>query len=266
MTIGSLFSGIGGLDLGLEQAGLGPVIWQIEADPYRREILRRHWSRIPIHHDVRRVGAANLARPAIVCGGFPCQDVSSAGARAGLGGDRSGLWREFERVVGELLPEWVVVENVASGAKLWVDEVRGDLEWLGYESFPVPLSASDLGAPHRRARIFLVARLADAYAQGEHVRARWPEVAGAPEPVPDADGIELRAEPGRCGGMGRGDGGGDPAEPVVAGWWPAEPDVDRVAHGIPNGMDRNAALGDAVVPPCAEVIGWIVREFREERR
>jgi DNA (cytosine-5)-methyltransferase 1 len=98
-----------------------------------------------------------LAAVDLICGGFPCQDVSSAGKRAGLTGARSGLWYEYRRLVSELSPSWVVVENVASGAKLWVDFVRADLAELGYDSLPIPLSAQDVGAPHRRERIFIVA-------------------------------------------------------------------------------------------------------------
>lgn len=115
MRIGSLFSGIGGLELGLERAGLGHTVWQAEQDPDCRAWLSDHWPGVPCYHDVRDVGAS--APPVdVLCGGFPCQDVSSAGKRAGLEGERSGLWREFDRAVGTLRPRWVVVENVNSGA------------------------------------------------------------------------------------------------------------------------------------------------------
>ena len=165
LTIGSLFAGIGGLELGLEWAGLGPVRWQVERNAYCRSVLARHWP------NAARTGNVKLFHPDrwgrrpcerervdLICGGFPCQDVSGAGKGAGLAGARSGLWREFARVVGEFEPRWVVVENVASGANRWVDAVVRDLAELGYASLPLPVSASDVGAPHRRARIFVVAR------------------------------------------------------------------------------------------------------------
>lgn len=116
MTIGSLFAGIGGLELGLERAGLGPVVWQVEIDPYCRSVLARHWPNAVRYPDVQRVGSANLSPVDIICGGFPCQDVSGAGKGAGLAvGTRSGLWYEYRRIVAELAPRVVVAENVASG-------------------------------------------------------------------------------------------------------------------------------------------------------
>jgi DNA (cytosine-5)-methyltransferase 1 len=165
MRIGSLFSGIGGLELGLEWAGLGETAWQVEKSDFCRHILRRHWPGVARFEDVRDVGAHNLAPVDLICGGFPCQDVSSAGKGAGLAGERSGLWYQFARIVGELRPAWVVVENVASGASRWVDAVVRGLGQLGYETLPLPVSAEDVGAPHRRARIFLVA-----HACGEPLR------------------------------------------------------------------------------------------------
>lgn len=165
LTIGSLFSGIGGLELGLEMAGLGPTVWQVEQSEFCREVLAKHWPDVARFHDVREVGAHNLPPVDLVCGGFPCQDVSSAGKGAGLAGKRSGLWFEFARVVSEMRPRIVVVENVASGAKRWVDAVVAGLEQLDYEALPVPLSASDVGAPHKRSRVFIVA-----YAHGESLR------------------------------------------------------------------------------------------------
>src|SRR6187200_1732128 len=102
MTIGSLFAGVGGLELGLEWAGLGPTLWQVEQDKFCRAVLEKHWPQAERFDDVCTVGSANLAPVQLICGGFPCQDVSSAGKGAGLAGERSGLWREFARVVREL--------------------------------------------------------------------------------------------------------------------------------------------------------------------
>jgi len=190
LTIGSIFAGIGGLELGLEWAGLGPVVWQVERDAWCRSVLARHWpaairaGNVKLFHS-NRYGRRprQWGRVDLICGGFPCQDVSGAGKGAGLAGARSGLWREFARVVGEFLPAWVVVENVASGANRWVDAVVCDLAQLGYASLPVPLSASDVGAPHRRARIFVVARrVRDSNGEqgrNESRRSGWPHGRGS---------------------------------------------------------------------------------------
>ncbi len=255
-TIGSLFSGIGGLELGLERAGLGRTTWQVEIDPFCRSVLFKHWPEVERFEDVKLVGKHNLCTVDLICGGFPCQDVSSAGKREGLAGSRSGLWREFARVVGEVRPKWVVVENVASGAKLWVDAVSSELEQLGYEVLPIPLSASDVGAPHRRARVFLVAHIDGQSKSTLPVNA---EVASTQELATNFDCAALRQQPGRGSGtsrLGR-------TEPGLAGWRAPEPDMVRVVHGLPRGLDghRRKALGNAVVPQCAEVIGWVVREL-----
>ena len=158
MTIGSLFSGVGGLELGLEWAGLGPVRWQVEQEPFCLDVLDYHWPDAKRYPDVRKVGAKNLEEVDLICGGFPCQDVSSAGKRAGLTGAQSGLWSEMARVVEDCSPRWVVVENVASGALKWVDDVCEHLGKLRCACLPVPLAASDCGAWHRRRRVFLERR------------------------------------------------------------------------------------------------------------
>lgn len=165
VTIGSLFSGIGGLELGLEQAGLGPVLWQVEKDPFCQQVLAKHWPDAERYEDVRSIRASGLLPVDIICGGFPCQDVSSAGKRKGLRGDRSGLWWEFARIVDAARPRFVVVENVASGASRWLCPVRTHLHQLGYRTRALGVAASDIGAPHRRARIFIVA-----YAEREQLR------------------------------------------------------------------------------------------------
>ena len=296
MSIGSLFSGIiGGLELGLERAGLGPVAWQVEIDPFCLGVLAHHWPEARRYTDVRTVGGSNLVPVRLVCGGFPCTDVSVAGLGAGLDGKHSGLWREFRRIVGELRPEWVVVENVASGKRRWLPQVRADLEALSYGSLAVEVSAFDLGAPHRRARVFVVAsdahgdRLRDAeqwLAARRPPRVRdegegeprdyggaWlasdaarvaslrvgpgaaPREAGSARPPADADS---QGEP--CGAEGdrpfwywSRDGGGD-------GWSALAP-VRGVAHGVPRRMDRLRALGNAVVPQCAEAVGRMIAEL-----
>lgn len=278
LTIGSLFSGIGGLELGLEWAGLGPVAWQVEINPQARSVLEQHWPEATRHDDVRSVGSATLSPVDLICGGFPCQDVSSAGKRAGLDGARSGLWFEFHRVVSELLPQWVVVENVASGANRWVDAVVEGLEQLGYACLPIPLAAADVGAPHLRARVFIVAAHAHSNGQSEAASAnpdrelraarngdareersgRAVVAGGCAEASPNT----LRA---RCeGARGR---QLQQRQSSANRWRTPEPDMVRMVSRIPRRLDgaharaRIEALGNSVVPQCAEVIGWVIREL-----
>ncbi len=167
LRIGSLFSGIGGLELGLEQAGVGRVVWQVEINPFCRAVLAQHWPHVDRSVvDVRAASPVRLAPVDALCGGFPCQDLSVAGKGAGLDGARSGLWREYRRAVAEFKPWLCVVENVASGASRWLPFVEADLAALGYRTQALHVRAVDVGAPHRRARIFVVA-----YADGVGLQA-----------------------------------------------------------------------------------------------
>lgn len=230
MRIASLFSGIGGLELGLEAAGVGHTVVQVEKNSYCRAVLRRHWPEVKQLKDIRDVKGQDLQKPDLICGGFPCQDVSSAGRGAGLAGARSGLWYEFARLVGEARPSWVVVENVASGAKRWVDAVRGSLGKLGYETLPIPLAACDVGAPHIRERIFLLA--SDPNKNRKPMGAIHEKVARVQS-----------------------------ASRVFTGW--PSPYPLRVDDGLPPRMDRARlqALGNAVVPQCAMVVGCVIRRL-----
>lgn len=252
MKIGSLFSGIGGLELGLERAGLGHVAWQCELDSFCRQVLAKHWPNVERFEDVTQP----RSWPAVdlICGGFPCQDVSSAGARRGLSGARSGLWFHFARVVEEVRPSWVVVENVASGKRLWLPTVKAQLEGLGYRARAFSLSAADVGAPHLRRRIFVVAH---ADGEGEPARAIDAEVGRASAHAPDADGAELRDE---SRGL-RGTDGPSAPEPKHAGWRTPQPPMVRVVHGLSRRVDgrRRKALGNSVVPQCAEAIGRMIK-------
>ena len=157
LTIGSLFAGVGGLELGLEWAGLGPVLWQVEIDPFARGVLAMHWPDATRFDDVTKVRGADLLSVDLLCGGFPCTDVSVAGHGAGLAGEQSGLWYEYARLVREIVPRFVVVENVAALVARGLDEVVGDLERAGYCVHGRIIAASDVGAPHRRERVFVVA-------------------------------------------------------------------------------------------------------------
>ncbi len=292
MNVGSLFSGIGGFDFGLERAGMR-VAWQCEADPFCRRVLARHWPDVPCYPDVREL--RNAERVDVLCGGFPCQDLSYAGKGAGIDGARSGLWSEYARLIGELRPGYVIVENVAALLARGLERVLGDLATLGYDAEWDCLPASAFGAPHRRDRLWLVAypegaEWGDAQLQGVaptgERAAESGERSGAlpgARDVADAEGLpvgaRLREDEPRGVGRGRpGDGGGEDedvqdaderalqpwrvggriAQTGGSEWWAVEPPVGRVAHGVPDRLDQLAALGNALVPQIAEWLGRMI--------
>ena len=231
MNVLDLFSGIGGFALGLGRAGFTTTAF-CEADPFARDVLQRHWPQIPCYPDIRGLSAARLQAdgvppPHLVCGGFPCQDISAAGAGAGLGGSRSGLWWEMLRLVQECRPDWVLVENVPALRIRGADRVLAGLETAGYACWPMLVGAAHAGAPHRRQRVFILAN-----AVGQGLEDRLALAAGTATGLP--------AE--RCGR------------------WPPEPGVGQVVDGLPGRLDRQRrsrlmALGNAVIPDVAEAIG-----------
>jgi len=162
MRVGSLFSGVGGFDLGLERAG-HEIVWQVEFDKQCRSVLRHHWPNADLYEDVNNVGRATLAPCDILCGGFPCQDLSVAGGRKGLAGERSGLWGEFHRIIGELSPTWLLIENVpgllSSNEGRDMAVIVHGLEELGYGWSYRILDSQYFGVPQRRRRVFIVGHL-----------------------------------------------------------------------------------------------------------
>ena len=171
------------MSLGLERAGF-VVRWQVETGPYCENVLARHWPHVARRRDVRFAGAGSLEPVDLIAGGFPCQDISAAGRGAGIeAGRRSGLWREFARIVRELRPSWVLVENVPALRSRGADIVLSDLEAAGYSTWPLVVGARHVGAPHRRDRVWIVGRMADA----------------ASERTGEPDG---QAQPLRCGERG----------------------------------------------------------------
>lgn len=156
MRIGSLFSGIGGLDLACEQAFSGETVWQVEQEPYCQRVLESRWPNAKRHSDVREVGAHNLEPIDVLCGGFPCQDLSQAGRHAGLDGEKSGLCAELLRISRELTPRYVVMENVPKLLH-YQQRLRDDFARIGYGLLWQQCEASDAGAPHKRKRVFVLA-------------------------------------------------------------------------------------------------------------
>ena len=160
MSVLDLFSGIGGFSLGLERAGMKTAAF-CEIEPFCRAVLAKHWPGVPIYDDVRTLTAERLAADGIsvdvICGGFPCQDISVAGKGAGLAGERSGLWREYERIISEVRPRWVIIENVPALRTRGLDTVLGSLAALGYDAEWHLIPASAIGAPHQRDRVWILA-------------------------------------------------------------------------------------------------------------
>lgn len=156
LTYGSTFSGVGGLDIAIEHVFGAEPAWHVEPDPYAAAVLAERWPGVPNFQRIESLNAS-AGHIDIMCGGFPCQDISLAGEGAGLDGERSGLWWELARAVGALRPAVVVLENVAALASRGLDRVIGELSRLRYDAAWGVLRASDVGAPHRRARMFIVA-------------------------------------------------------------------------------------------------------------
>lgn len=170
LTIGSLFSGVGGLERGLELAGLGKVIFQAECDPYCLKVLEKHWPGVKRYETVEDIGEWSPERPDLIVGGFPCQPFSLAGKRAGED-DRRNMWPETIRIIRALGPRFVLLENVPGLlAHEYFGQILGELSESGYDAEWRTLSAAAIGAPHKRERLFIVA-----YRRGE----RRQQVAGS---------------------------------------------------------------------------------------
>ena len=266
MKVLDLFSGIGGFSLGLERAGMQTVAF-CEVEPYPRRVLAKHWPDVPIYDDVRTLTANRLAADAIsvdvICGGFPCQDISAAGKGAGIDGERSGLWREYARLIRECRPEWVIIENSPFLRNRGADRVFGDLEAAGYAWQSGVVGAAHAGAPHRRQRVYILAHagcIGHRTAKDE-VCAGWNAVELSRAVLSDANGMrELQPQGGVRDERGRAGNGGEETGAVLSdarggNQWAVEPGVGRMAHGVPDRVDRLKALGNAVVPQVVEMIG-----------
>lgn len=205
MNVLDLFSGIGGFSLGLERAGMKTVAF-CESNPACRKVLARHWPEVPIHDDIRKLDGTQFRDVDIVCGGFPCQDVSDAarGRNLGLDGDRSGLWYQMARVLEECEAPICLVENVDGAAfRRWVPAVRSTLYRLGYSSLSVRVRAVDVGAPHEGSRVFVAATNRN----GESARAFHAQMALVCKPARRswhwrrARGFDLGLDDGVPGGL-----------------------------------------------------------------
>ena len=291
-----LFSGIGGFSLGLERTGGFETVAFCEIEPFPRKVLAKHWPGVPCYNDVCTLTADILRRDGIavdvITGGFPCQDLSVAGKQRGMGeGTRSGLWSEIIRLVRELRPDYLIVENVAAllagpserrGG--WFGRVLGDLAECGYDAEWENIPAAAVGAPHRRERIWLVAYPGEGqqpWRQCLQASGRRKRINGVSDKaISEKSGnsfevaeIDANAhcfnaqgqQPRGVNTQGRGRSVKGPIRPlhsIPRRQWEVEPDVGRVAHGVPQRAHRLAALGNAVVPQIPELIGRAILEAR----
>ena len=261
ITFGSLFAGIGGIDLGLERAGMA-CKWQVEIDPFCRKVLAKHWPDVRRFEDVRECGKHNLQSVDLIAGGFPCQPHSVAGKRKGAADDRD-LWPEYRRIIAELRPTWVLGENVPNIEHTILDKVLSDLESESYEVAVFNLPAAAFNAPHRRHRLFIVGYAIGSANEGIHTRGSGRiglHMAGNPLPPPGRQQSTIR--PGGNGShvayanVERLQKSTHPklksisgsqekrkgckscgASATTGGNWQTEPDVGRVADGVSSALD-----------------------------
>jgi DNA (cytosine-5)-methyltransferase 1 len=282
LTVGSLFSGIGGLDLGLERAGMN-VIWQSEIDPYACKVLKKHWPKVVNHGDIKSINWGDIVRPDVICGGYPCQPFSTAGLRKGEQDPRH-LWPWVRQAISELRPKYAILENVRGHLSMGGMSVVGELASIGYDAEWRLVSAASVGAHHRRERIIIVA-----YPKSEHSNGsdHYSGIYERPETLSElgnSSRAKAMAERRKV----------FPSTPnevwntLSKGWersrelqetetersrphtpskearwrgiWQPEPNVGRVAYGVSNRVDKLRGLGNAVVPQVAEVIGRLVME------
>jgi DNA (cytosine-5)-methyltransferase 1 len=273
-----LFSGIGGFSLGLERTGGFSTVAFCEIEEFPRKVLAKHWPEVPQYEDVRQLTGDILKRDGIsvdvITGGFPCQDISVAGKQAGINENtRSGLWSEIVRLIGDIRPKYVILENVANLLRgpseqpgQWFGKILSDLAECGYDAEWENIPASAVGASHRRERIWIVAYPAQLFCnvsskyskQGPRQIQQLGERSCANDV---AHTISQRQQGQR--------------EQILSGYqtayregqasnaldvcerpeWSTEPSVGRVANGVPDRVDRLKGLGNAVVPQIPELIG-----------
>lgn len=284
-----LFSGIGGFSLGLERAGMETVAF-CEYDKHAQKVLRKHWPDVPIFEDVRTLDGKQFKGAVdVVCGGFPCQDLSVAGKKAGFEGERSSLYREMLRIISECLPRYAIFENVTGlltgESGRWFGKFLYDLAEIGFDAEWHCIPASELGAHHHRDRVWIIA-----YPNNERLQRAARERSTEAERKPvrhssksnrEAKGKNVADSTSKFESIGI--NGGDPKRSLKASpenaedaWkppigsrintgrvevWDVEPSVGRVANGVPGRVQRLKQLGNAVCPPLVEAIGRAIMEI-----
>lgn len=242
-----------------------------EIDPYCQAVLKKRWPGVPVYPDVCNLNSSMVDHVDVICGGFPCQDISQAGTKAGIEGKNSGLWREFARLIGEVRPRYVIVENVAALLIRGLDRVLGDLASLGYDAEWHCIPASAVGAPHRRDRIWIVA-YPNTGGQHQHIpvgesfgSGLEAETKRSSKDVANAERPCIRAEV-QCEEVVGQDSNRPASWLGRSSWWDVEPSVGRVANGVPARSHRLKALGNAVVPQIPEIIGKAIIEYERHAK
>lgn len=252
LTFGSLFAGIGGFDLGFERAGM-ICKWQVEIDLFCQKVLAKHWPDVKRFEDVRRCGKHNLETVDVICGGFPCQPHSKAGKRKASKDERD-MWPEFARIIGEIRPRWVVAENVpgilSSENGRYFGSVLRDLAEMGYDAEWYCISASAIGAPHRRERVFTVA-----HTSGHGLFSIREQDIGTEKDGKNKTKWSKNRTIFKVGYE---------SKTICSGQWKIRPKAERMVDGIPNQLDRLKSLGNAVVPQVAELIASYIVEIEKE--
>ena len=285
-----LFSGIGGFSLGLERTGGFETVAFCEIEDYPRRVLAKHWPEVPCYEDVKeltheRLEADGLGGIDIIVGGYPCQPFSTAGQRRGAEDDRH-LWPEVKRLMATVRPTWGLFENVAGHISMGLDEVLSDLADEGYAAWTCIIPACAVDAPHRRDRVWIIANSKNKRDVRGDGQQRNDDESGGKRVFDKGrsradNGLENVANPSRSRLQGRTEArndGGDGSKPrneqseglrgvykpspIREARWLAEPDVGRVAYGIPRRVDRLKGLGNAVVPQIPEMIGYAILESK----
>ena len=250
-----LFSGIGGFALACRWAGIETIAF-CEIEKYAQRVLRKNFPGIRIFEDVRQFPATEFREPFLLTGGYPCQPFSQAGKRRGAEDDRH-LWPSMFGIIRTSRPTWILAENVAGHVTLGLDQVLADLESEDYAVQPIIVPACAVDAPHRRDRVWIIANAENkrGCCKNEYEecfkqdREEWfkrqPRRDSSIKFVSDSDNAR-RVKQWRSESI--------QSELVAAEYgnrWSAEPDVGRVAHGIPRRVDRLRGLGNAIVPQVA---------------
>lgn len=268
MNVGSLFSGVGGIDLGFEQAGFSTA-WFVEREPFAQAILRKRFPDTIIYDDVTKIDFGAVPKVDVLNGGFPCQDISNAGKRAGIEGSRSSLWKYYLEAIRTIRPKYALIENVSALSSRGLDVVLADLASIGYDAEWHCVSASSVGAPHRRDRIFIISypnsdgfniRIGEQKTEGHEYREGGEALSHLKsngESFTNVSNSCSKRLEGQCKSLRI---QSSHSNYGINSWWSVEPRICRVADGVPNRVDRIRCLGNAVVPQLAEVFAKAIKE------